>query len=366
MPIEAYRQGYEKGRSDTAGRRLAEVTMGMLRDDPGGHFQKGYRDGAASRSFDPPSTAAPNRVPSKRLIPRFSESPVEWLLAVLIIVELWVLWQLVKAPFQLIGALVRSEKPSPWVIIKNLILAALAIALIWWVPRNNEMRRSGTNPAPVYTPAMTGQAKSEAQLSSPTQNAVGLAFPPRDDGTGDPSLVEFRNGLLSAVRQKDEKYLASVVSADFRWSFGGESSWSEFLNSWKVGDPTSELWDELEIILTHGGCFSEGQSTFSAPYTFCAPRPASADSEGSAAVIEDREPLRSAPSSGASVQRLLSYEFVRLQGGEDAHAEYRKVTAGNGEVGYIRRRAIRHAYDARAILEKRSGQWVLVGLFRGD
>jgi hypothetical protein len=54
-PIDAYRDGYEKGQSDDAGGRLAEITMGMLRDDPGGHFARGYHDGAAGKPFDPGS-----------------------------------------------------------------------------------------------------------------------------------------------------------------------------------------------------------------------------------------------------------------------------------------------------------------------
>ena len=54
-PIDAYREGYERGRKNSLGDRLAEVTMGMLRDDPGGHFGAGYRDGAAGKKFNPPS-----------------------------------------------------------------------------------------------------------------------------------------------------------------------------------------------------------------------------------------------------------------------------------------------------------------------
>ena len=53
-PTEAYRQGYERGKSDSLGERMAEGTMGMLRDDPGGYLQKGYSDGAAGRKFNPP------------------------------------------------------------------------------------------------------------------------------------------------------------------------------------------------------------------------------------------------------------------------------------------------------------------------
>jgi hypothetical protein len=53
--IDAYRKGYEKGRTDDLGGRLAEATMGIGRDDPGGHFAAGYYDGAAGKKFNPPS-----------------------------------------------------------------------------------------------------------------------------------------------------------------------------------------------------------------------------------------------------------------------------------------------------------------------
>ena len=54
-PLDAYRDGYERGQKDGPGGALAEITMGMLRDDPGGHFAAGYNDGTAGRKFSPPS-----------------------------------------------------------------------------------------------------------------------------------------------------------------------------------------------------------------------------------------------------------------------------------------------------------------------
>ena len=54
-PIDLYREGYDRGRKDTLGGRLAQMTMGLLHDDPGGHFSAGYSDGAAGKKFNPPS-----------------------------------------------------------------------------------------------------------------------------------------------------------------------------------------------------------------------------------------------------------------------------------------------------------------------
>lgn len=54
-PKDAYSAGYAEGKNSTAGGAFAEMTMGMLRDDPGGHFAAGYRDAAAGKEFKLPT-----------------------------------------------------------------------------------------------------------------------------------------------------------------------------------------------------------------------------------------------------------------------------------------------------------------------
>jgi hypothetical protein len=66
-PVDAYREGYEKARKDDAGGVLAEITMGILRDHPGGYFAAGYHDGAAGKKFAPPSEEV--RKPAAELNP---------------------------------------------------------------------------------------------------------------------------------------------------------------------------------------------------------------------------------------------------------------------------------------------------------
>ncbi len=53
-PIDAYREGYNKGRADNFAGNLSEAVFGLLRDDPGGYYSAGYRDGAAGKPFRPP------------------------------------------------------------------------------------------------------------------------------------------------------------------------------------------------------------------------------------------------------------------------------------------------------------------------
>lgn len=53
-PIDAYREGYEKARQDDLGGVASEVLLGILRDDPGRYFERGYHDGRAGKPFSPP------------------------------------------------------------------------------------------------------------------------------------------------------------------------------------------------------------------------------------------------------------------------------------------------------------------------
>ena len=187
-PIEAYRQGYEKGRSDSAGGRLAEITMGMLRDDPGGHSQKGYSDGAAGRPFDPPSIPAPKRLQANGLIPKFSENPLGWLLAVLIIVEFWALWQLIKAPFQLVGSLMRSEKPSASVIVRNIMVAGLAIAMVWIQAKEKQVAQAAPQTA-------GGQFSAGGINTAQTSGLFSVSV--TDDGVGHTALATINGAQLT-------------------------------------------------------------------------------------------------------------------------------------------------------------------------
>jgi hypothetical protein len=52
-PEDAYRAGYEKGRKDNIVDNVGEAFSDMMRDDPGGYYGVGYRDGAALRKFNP-------------------------------------------------------------------------------------------------------------------------------------------------------------------------------------------------------------------------------------------------------------------------------------------------------------------------
>jgi hypothetical protein len=63
--VETYRRGYEKGRANNLAGHTAEAIFSMLRDDPGGHYLAGYRDGAAGKRFNPPTNPGDRNARSK-------------------------------------------------------------------------------------------------------------------------------------------------------------------------------------------------------------------------------------------------------------------------------------------------------------
>ncbi|HEX3747049.1 MAG TPA: hypothetical protein VHW09_24100 [Bryobacteraceae bacterium] len=73
QPVDAYREGYDKARTDNLGGVTGEVLMGILRDDPGRYFERGYHDGRAGKPFSPPievrePPAAENRFSKKTAV----------------------------------------------------------------------------------------------------------------------------------------------------------------------------------------------------------------------------------------------------------------------------------------------------------
>lgn len=179
-PAERYREGYEKGEHQTLGSAAAEVMFAeMLRDDPGGHFKSGYQDAINNRAFNPPSIS--NRRPTGKVLPRFSENPIGWFLGVIILVELWALWQLIKAPFQLIAALMRSEKPSLSVIVKNAIVAVAVVASVLGI---HEIQHESNSPS-MHTQSGSRTATQSGQRAVPD---VSEGAPTRPVATASSSL----------------------------------------------------------------------------------------------------------------------------------------------------------------------------------
>lgn len=224
-------------------------------------------------------------------------------------------------------------------------------------------------------PATAG--RDAAPSVRPPQREVPR-LPPVDDGASDPGFSAYREKLLAAVRARDERALIALVAPDIFLSFGGgEQGASAFRTRWKLWSRDSEIWSELEEILTKGGAFRDitaERRQFCAPYVFAA-FPDEYDGFMNVAVTDPAEPLRAGPRDDAQVLATLSYEIVKpelfqppeLNHEDETKApEWRKVETFDGLTGYVREAAIRSPIDYRACFEPRDGSWAMTVYVAGD
>jgi hypothetical protein len=229
---------------------------------------------------------------------------------------------------------------------------------------------AGRDAAP-GVPGTTPQAAEAPQRDVPRLSPV-------DEGASDPEFRAYRERLLAAVRARDERALIALVAPDIFLSFGGgEQGAGAFRTTRKLWSRESEIWRELEEILTKGGVFrviTEERRQFCAPYVF-ASFPEEYDGFMNVAVTEPAAPLHAEPRDDSKVLATLAYEIVKPAlfqppelNHEDEHKtpDWRKVETFDGITGYIRESAIRSPLGYRACFEPRDGAWAMTVYVAGD
>lgn len=191
---------------------------------------------------------------------------------------------------------------------------------------------------------------------------------PVDDGQKDASFNSFRERLLKAARERDQKYLLSVIDPKIKWGFGGDDGVAGFRRHWKLDGDDSELWNELTNVLSLGGTFStnEGRREFWAPYTFSR-FPDDLDAFEYAAITGKDVRVRAEPNRDAPVVANLSYDLVKAQFPEEGGpGEWAKVTIPGGKPGYVAKNFVRSPVDYRACFRSVKGKWLMTVFIAGD
>lgn len=197
---------------------------------------------------------------------------------------------------------------------------------------------------------------------------------PVDEASRDASFKTFRDRLIRAVRQRDAKYVLSVVDSDVKNGFAGEDGIANFRKQWKPNEAKSPLWNELLFVLTRGGAFQTegGNKMFAAPYIY-SNFPQNLDAFEYSAITENRAPLYARPSAASRLVANLSYHIVKVDfnGSVKASAnsdEYSwlKVTTLGGKTGFVREKFVRSSIDYRAGFEKKRGAWKMIYFLAGD
>lgn len=210
----------------------------------------------------------------------------------------------------------------------------------------------------VATPAL-------AQKKPPAKVQDGV-FTPRDEAAGDQSWTRFRDRLLTAVQQRDKKFVLGVVDRNVRNGIGQPNGHEEFIRQWDPDAEDSTLWRELTSALHLGAAWFSHEKM---PRSLCAPYvlprwPADVDPHANGAITARETALRAAPSGSAAILASLGYTIVRVVDWEvadsdaDVKQKWVRISANDRE-GFIPEEHIRSPLEHLACFRKNETGWRL-------
>jgi hypothetical protein len=203
-------------------------------------------------------------------------------------------------------------------------------------------------------------------ISCPAVAQVGKLYPV-DEGTKDPTFQEFRGKLIEAAKNRDAKFVLSILDPNIQNGFDGVGGVKEFKEKWKPDNPDSELWGVLIEILSMGGSFTKNE--FCAPYVYTKfPEP---DPFEHSAIIGEQVRVREQPGLTSPIIASLSYDIVAITDPPttpikmDGHS-WIGIKLSNGKTGFVSEQFIRSPIDYRACFTKKNGKWRMNALVAGD
>jgi hypothetical protein len=198
---------------------------------------------------------------------------------------------------------------------------------------------------------------------------VGKLYPV-DEGPRDPSFLAFRARLIEAARNRDAKFILSVLDPKIQNSFGGSGGVEEFKETWKPDDRESKLWGILAEVLSMGGSFGNAaKNEFCAPYVYS--RFPELDAFDHTVIIRENVRAREQPGLTSTAIATLSYDIVVIADPsaepieKDGHL-WLGVKLSNGKTVYVSKQFIRSPLDYRACFTKKKGRWRMDALIAGD
>ena len=212
-------------------------------------------------------------------------------------------------------------------------------------------------------------------------SAQEAPLPPVDAGAKDPSWAPFHKRLVTAVEQRDVKFLLSILDPKVRNSFEKPDGVKAFVEQWDLDTPAkakdSPLWTEMRSMLRFGAAPVEsasGERLLCLPYvavTF----PPTIDPYQYAAVVIADAPVFAKASTQAPIIATLSHQIVGvedwdLEDESKTAQRWVKVVLKNG-IGYMASEHVRSAIEARACFTRsrgkvpNAGPWRMISLTVG-
>lgn len=203
----------------------------------------------------------------------------------------------------------------------------------------------------------------------------GPKLQPLDEARRDPSLIAFREKLLSVVEHHDEATLMQMIGTPIHYSFGINEGLNGFRKNWGLDKNSveSDIWPVLEFVLRLGGKFDKS-GNFWAPYYYINwPEDPSLDAFNYGAVTDQHVPMYALPSRKSQVLRGLNYDIVRLlqplsNDKLPPHSPHlwRHVMTADGVKGYVSDDHLGSPVGYRAAFKNIKGKWRMTTLITGD
>lgn len=229
------------------------------------------------------------------------------------------------------------------------------------------MRLTTDMAKPILLAAMAGVGA--LVLEPDPAAAQGLKMEPVDEAARDPSLVDYRNRLLGAVRARDTAGVVELAAEDVMLSFGGDAGRESLrrnldgFENWQ-GEP---YWAELQRVLELGGVFLE-DGAFCSPYLACLDVPGCPECDPFETVFVTGADVaaRAAADADSRVVARLSHDVLRMDVDAYSGEDWYPVRLPTGRLAFLSHQDARMAIDYRARFEKADGQWRMTVFIAGD
>lgn len=271
------------------------------------------------------------------------------------------------------------------VVVLTAAVSSTIAAVTYLRPQPQPTPPQLEQPAPSTPPATTEKlnppiAASPSPAASPNPNRLEIALV--DESTQSPDFAKFLDRTRQAVRDRDAKYIRSIVTPETKFSFGAQRS-IDYLNP---ENPNSSFWTSLEKALSLG-CSQESYG-YSCPTVFqqfdnaVKKNPsANLDAFSAIVVVGENVNVRSQPSSNSAAIATLTNEIVKYDiatfqnaSDQDKSATLRldnpkgwtPVILSDNRRGFVSSRYAYSPIGYRVLFSKSSGDWKMQAFVTGD
>jgi hypothetical protein len=220
-------------------------------------------------------------------------------------------------------------------------------------------------PIPTPTPITATSTHENLEDTNRIENEKSFKYyelSPVDQANEVKGLIEFRDELITNIKERNIDFLYKYFDEQGKWDFGGTTK-EQILESWD-----EESWLELQkAVLLGGAFFDEEKTLFISPYTFMLFPDEFEDSYEFEVAIKDHVEVYIPKDVDSNLIEILNYTIVKRIYEDDEYDSYwKKIEMSDGRVGYVIGDSIRSPIDYRIGFEKVKNDWKITFFLAGD